>query len=230
MPTLLVTGANRGLGLEFVKQYVADGWKVHACCRKPGEASALQELAKGSDGQVIVHQLDVADFGRVDALAAELKDEPIDLLLNNAGVFGDRNGFGGVEYKVWERTFRVNTMAPHKMTEAFADHVAKSEKKRIAHVTSKMGSIADNGSGGSYVYRSSKAALNMVAKSQALDLRGKGITVVVLHPGWVATDMGGAGAPVQPPESIAGMKKVLDGLTLDRTGKFFEFTGAEVPW
>lgn len=230
MPTLLITGANRGLGLEFVKQYLADGWKVLACCRKPADAGALQEVASGSDGRVTIHELDVADFGRIDALAKELAGESIDLLLNNAGVFGDRNSFGGVEYKVWERTFRINTMAPHKMAEAFIEHVAKSERKQIAHVTSKMGSIADNGSGGSYVYRSSKSALNMVTKSQALDLRSRGVTCVVLHPGWVATDMGGAGAPVQPPESVAGMKSVLDGLTLEQSGKFFEFSGAEVPW
>lgn len=229
MPTALITGANRGLGLEFVKQYDQDGWRIHACCRTPAAADALQAIAGASEGRVSVHPLDVSDFDRIDALAGEL-DEPIDLLLNNAGVFGERKGFGNVGYETWLNTFKVNTLAPQKMAEAFVEAVARSERKVIANMTSKMGSIDDNTSGGAYVYRSSKAALNMVTKSQSLDLAHRGVTCVVLHPGWVATDMGGAGAPLQAPESVSGMRKVLDGLSSADTGKFFAYSGEAIPW
>ncbi len=226
MPTVLITGANRGLGLEFVRQYASDGWRVLACCRDPKKAAALDGVA----GEVSIHPLDVSDRDAIGRLAGELQGTAIDLLLNNAGVFGDRKGLGSLDCDTWLRTFEVNTLAPIKMTEAFVEHVASSDKKQVAHVTSKMGSIADNTSGGAYVYRSSKAALNMANKSLALDLAGRGITCVVLHPGWVATDMGGAGAPIQPPESVTGMRKVLAGLSNGDTGKFYDYTGEELPW
>ena len=230
MPTTLITGANRGLGLEFVRQYDGDGWRVYACCRRPSEADALRGIAAASDGRVTVHALDVADHGSVDALAAELKDAAIDLLLNNAGVMGARNGFGEIDYDLWGHVLRVNTMGPMKVTEAFVEQVARSERKVVAHVTSKMGSIADNTSGHAYVYRSSKAALNAVNMSLSHDLRRRGIVAVVVHPGWVKTDMGGQGAPTEIPESISGMREVLGKLTERDSGRFFDFTGAEIPW
>ncbi|MEZ6186427.1 MAG: SDR family oxidoreductase [Planctomycetota bacterium] len=229
MPTVLITGASRGLGLEFAKQYAQDGWDVIATCRTPEQATALTQLAK-AHGSLRVTALDVSDPASVAALGDRVGNGAIDLLLNNAGVFGDRAGFGSVDYDVWARTLATNTLAPLRLSETLVEHVARSEKKLIAHVTSKMGSIADNTSGGMYVYRSSKAALNMVNKSMAVDLAGRGITCVVLHPGWVATDMGGANAPLQPEPSVRGMRQVLAGLTPAKTGKFFNYDGEELPW
>lgn len=230
MSSVLITGANRGLGLEFTKQYGADGWRVYACCRNPGDASELAALAEASSGRVSVHALDVADHSAVDALAKELGSESLDVLLNNAGAFGDRAGFGDSDYETWTRMFQVNSLGPMKMAEAFVSHLERGERKVIASVTSKMGSIGDNTSGSYYIYRSTKAALNMITKSIALDLRGRGISAVVLHPGWVKTDMGGAGAPLTPPESVSGMRKVLEGLSLETSGTFFNYDGATIPW
>lgn len=228
MPSVLITGANRGLGLEFAKQYEADGWRVYACCRKPDAASDLNALA--ASDRVSVHALDIGDHEAIDALAKELDGVAIDVLLNNAGAFGDRAGFGNSDYETWSRMFRVNSLGPMKVAEAFVDHVAKSERKVIANVTSKMGSIGDNTSGSYYIYRSTKAALNMITKSLALDLSGRGISVCVLHPGWVKTDMGGMGAPLEPTESISGMRGVLNGMSLEKSGGFFNYDGADIPW
>lgn len=229
MPTVLITGANRGLGFEFATQYAADDWRVIATCRRPDEATALRALAG-----VEVAALDVADFDAVQALA-EASDAPIDVLLCNAGVYGDRLGSGSagpgqIDYDAWATTFRVNTMAPLRLAECFADRVAASDQRKIVAVTSKMGSIADNGSGGSYLYRSSKAALNMAYRSLAHDLAGRQIAVGVLHPGWVATDMGGAGAPLQAPESVRGMRAAIDQLSAATSGRFWNHDGSEIPW
>lgn len=229
MPSVLITGANRGLGLEFAKQYAADGWDVIATCRKPEAAGALNDIARSS-GSVRVMPLDVGDPTSIKALANELAGASIDVLLNNAGIFGDRSGFGGVDYAKWGDTFRVNTMAPLMLSEHLIEQIGRGEKKVIANVTSKMGSVGDNTSGGCYVYRSSKAALNMVTRSMAHDLAGRGVTCVVLHPGWVATDMGGAGAPLKAEPSVRGMRQVIAGLTRDESGKFFNYDGAEIPW
>lgn len=232
MPSVLVTGANRGLGLEFAKQYTADGWRVFACCRAPGKAKALNDLAASSSGRLSVHALDVSHRGSVSSLAEALAGETIDILLNNAGVYGDENhdDFGKIDYEKWGTTFSVNVMGAMRMTEAFLENVSRSEKKTIVCVSSKMGSMADNTSGGSYLYRSSKAALNAVVKSLSLDLKDRGIVVVALHPGWVQTDMGGEHAPTRPEESIRGMGEVLEGLQVKDTGRFLSYDGSEVPW
>lgn len=232
MPTTLITGANRGLGLEFVKQYAAAGWRVHACCRSPEDAKLLKQLAAASNGAITVHALDVADFDQIDRLADLLSDDAIDLLLNNAGIYPDRgqSTFGKTDYDAWADGFRVNTMAPLKMAEAFVEHVARSSLRKIAIVTSKMGSVADNGSGAYYIYRSSKSALNMVAKSLAHDLAPHGIAIALLHPGWVKTDMGGPDAWITPEQSIEGMCKVIEKVTLDDSGVFYAYDSQQVPW
>ena len=153
------------------------------------------------------------------------------MLINNAGVYGgDRQTFGKVDDGAWDATLRVNALGPLMVTEAFVDNVAKSSAKIIACVTSKMGSMAENGSGGDYIYRASKAALNAVIASLALDLKGKGITVLAFHPGWVATDMGGGNAPVTPEASIAGMRKLIGGAKPADSGRFFDYAGKPVPW
>ena len=226
MPTVLITGANRGIGLEFARSFAAEGWSVHACCRQPDKASALKAVA----GEVAVHRLDVTNGLQVAGLARELADQPLDLLLNNAGIYGPRTGFAQTDYDEWTPVFQVNTMAPLRMAERFVAQVARSERKLIANISSKMGSIGDNARGGSYIYRSSKAALNMIVKSLSVDLAGRGIAVVAFHPGWVQTDMGGPEAALTAADSVAGMHAVIDRLGPADNGKFFNYDGSEIPW
>jgi len=229
--TVLVTGANRGLGLEFARQYAADGWQVRAACRDPGAADELRELAARSGGRVAVIALDVSDLASVRAAAQSLAGTPIDLLINNAGVGSPRGQkLGALDYAAWARVLEVNTLGPMRVTEAFLDHLAAGGGKKVVTITSGMGSIADNSSGGSYAYRSSKAAVNMVVKSLSLDLAARGITCIVMNPGWVRTDMGGPGGKISPEESIAGMRKVIAKLNPADTGKFFNYDGGAYPW
>jgi NAD(P)-dependent dehydrogenase (short-subunit alcohol dehydrogenase family) len=239
MPTVLVTGAARGLGLEFVRQYAADGWRVLACVRDVARATELGRILRQSPASVSAHPLDVEDGASVAALAAQCHGEPIDVLLNNAGTMGAQSfathgvavqRFGKSDYADWEHVFRVNVLGPMRMAEAFVDHVAASERKVIATLTSIVGSVASNRSGGMYAYRSAKAAANAVMKSMALDLAPRGIVAVPIHPGWAKTDMGGANAPVAPADSVAGVRRVIDGLTPERTGRFWQYDGTELPW
>lgn len=227
MPNVLITGANRGLGLEFARQYVAEGWRVLATCRDPDRASALKEIS----GDVRVAGLDVGRFESIDRLAGELGAEAIDVLINNAGIYGGRpQGLGRIDYDAWAETLRIDCLAQIRVAEAFLDHVARSERKVIVAISSKMGSIADNSSGGTYIYRSAKAALNMAMRSLAHDVADRGIVAAVLHPGWVETDMGGPNALIGPAESIAGMRQVIAGLDAAKSGGFYDYRGAEVPW
>jgi NAD(P)-dependent dehydrogenase (short-subunit alcohol dehydrogenase family) len=236
MPTILITGANRGLGLEFVRQYAAEGWEVHACCRKPEGADALRALGE-TGARLRLHALDVADFPRIDTLAHELKGTALDVLLNNAGAFGPRlragddrgQFFEAMDYEAWAQVLRVNTLAPLKMAEAFVEHVAASAQRKIITLTSSMGSIAET-SGGFYAYRSSKAAVNMVMASLARDLAGRGIKVAALCPGWVRTDMGGPAAPVMKEDSVRGLRRLIAGLTAARSGTFTHYDGTAVAW
>ena len=226
-PTVLITGASRGLGLEFARQYAAQGWRVVATCRQPKAAKALTALK----GDVRIRTLDVSDPLQVRALARALKSEAIDLLINNAGIFGPRKEiFGKVDIEAWHQVFHTNVMAPMMIAEAFADHIARSERKTIVALTSMMGSVAQNESGGAYIYRSSKAALNMVMKGLSLTLKPRKISVVMLHPGWVRTDMGGASADLGIDESVAAMCRVIDGLKFADSGGFFNYDGKKIPW
>jgi NAD(P)-dependent dehydrogenase (short-subunit alcohol dehydrogenase family) len=232
MSSVLITGANRGLGMEFARQYGNDGWRVFACCRYPDRAAELTDLARASDGRLSLHPLDVSREPTISELAEALQGKTIDILLNNAGIYGDEShdDFGKIDYERWVETFRVNAMGAMRVTEAFVGNVASSEKKVLAFLSSLMGSISDNGSGGCYLYRSSKAALNAIVKSLSIDLKSRGVKTVVLHPGWVKTDMGGENAPLLPPESVAGMRRVLDGLEAKDSGRFLSYEGAELPW
>ena len=227
MPTVMITGASRGLGLEFARQYAADGWRVIATCRAPAAAGALAEVK----GTVEVHSLDVADHAAIGDLAGVLDGQAIDLLINNAGVYGPRPAdLGTIDYQAWSEVMRVNVMAPLKVAELFTEHVARSGLKRMVAISSRVGSIAANNSGGTYIYRSSKAALNAVMKSLSVDLAARGIVVVVFHPGWVATDMGGTGASLNAPESVSGMVKVIATLAPEDGGRFINYDGTDVPW
>jgi NAD(P)-dependent dehydrogenase (short-subunit alcohol dehydrogenase family) len=176
--------------------------------------------------------LDVSDFAQIEVLAAKWSEQKIDILLCNAGVYGDVSGggLGHIDYQKWLETFKINTQGPLKMVEAFLPHVRRGNKKLIASVSSLMGSMADNTSGGSYLYRSSKAALNAVMKSLALDLAGEGIGVLILHPGWVKTDMGGVNAMLETDFSIRGMIRVMDEFQPSQSGQFLKYDGSLMPW
>jgi NAD(P)-dependent dehydrogenase (short-subunit alcohol dehydrogenase family) len=220
MPTALVTGASRGIGREFVRQYRAEGWRVIATCRDPA--------ASGLDGEV--HPLDVADPTGVAALAAALRGETIDLLINNAGVSGPRGyDVGAIPFDAWEEVLRTNTLGPLWVAEALLDEVARSERRLMVFLSSVLGSIGQGG-GGYYLYGSSKAALNKAVKSLSVDLRPRGVGCLLFHPGWVRTDMGGAGASVSVDASVRGMRKVIEGWSMAQTGTFVDYTGAAIPW
>jgi len=231
MPSVLITGAGRGIGLEFVRQYVADRWRVLACCRNPAAASDLQSLAADHGGQISIHQLDVDDQASAQALKQELGDTPIDVLINNAGVIGQRNArLGDVDYQNWTDCLNTNVLGPMRVTEALVDNVAASEQKKLITVSSRMGSITLNEAPDSIVYRSSKAAVNMVMKCLANDLAGRGVTVTCFHPGWVRTDMGGPNAAVSVEDSAGGMRKVIATLTAADTGTFRNYDGDSFAW
>lgn len=227
MNTILITGANRGIGLEFVKQYLDDGDKVIATCREPSKAQGLSALS----GPLDVLSLDVTDVARIREVARTLRKTAIDVLINNAGVYGPRPApFGSIDLDAWVETMRINAMAPLKMCEAFVEHIGSSKQRKIIAISSKMGSQGDNTSGGSYIYRSSKAALNAVMRSLAVDLEGRKISVAMLHPGWVRTDMGGSSAAIDVEQSVRAMREVIANLTLASSGRFYNYDGTEIPW
>jgi NAD(P)-dependent dehydrogenase (short-subunit alcohol dehydrogenase family) len=231
MPSVLVTGTNRGLGLEFVRQYAREGWQVHATCREPARASELRAIAAESRGRVQLLALDVSDPASVRQLAADLRDASLDLLVNNAGIEGkSRQRIGNIDYDAWRQVLDVNVLGPMRVTEALCDQVARSERKLVVTITSGMGSLTDNTSGGSIAYRSSKAAVNMVMRSNAIDLAPLGIICVVVNPGWVLTDMGGPNARMTPQASIAALRRLFERIEPGDSGKFFNYDGTEYPW
>jgi len=228
---ILVTGASRGIGLEMVRYGLAKGWEVLACCRNPQQAEKLLSMAKLSNGRVSVFVADMSELATIQALAYELRYETIDMLINNAGVYGsDKNSFGQVDAADWAETFKVNTIAPLKMAEAFIEQLSLGDNKVIACMSSKMGSMDDNTSGGSYIYRSSKAALNAVVKSMSVDLADKGIKCVALHPGWVKTDMGGSNAEITTKECVASVFNTLLSLKAEDSGRFIDIDGLDIAW
>jgi NAD(P)-dependent dehydrogenase (short-subunit alcohol dehydrogenase family) len=228
--TVVITGTSRGIGLEFARQYVEDGWRVYATCRQPERAMELSRLAAANPG-LTVHPLDVTNAAQIRAIAAVLGNEPVDLLINNAGTYGpDGVRFGNTDETGWIENFRTNVIGPMKMMEALVDNLAASELRLIASLSSKMGSMADNGSGGAYIYRSGKAALNAVMKSAAIDLAPRGITAVALHPGWVRTAMGGPNGEIDADTSARRMRELLARVTPDDAGSFFDIDGSIIPW
>ncbi len=232
MSTVLVTGASRGLGLELVRQYAAEGWDVLACARAPHQAAELRALADQSQGRVAVHPLDVTDFEAIGALARRLEGRAIDVLINNAGSMGSRgSAFGSSDFGEWEGVLRLNAFAPMRMAEAFAAHVARSTEKKLVSISTVLASMTRNHIGGFYAYRASKAALNAVMVSLSIDLaRRHGILCAMLHPGWVRTDMGGPRADIDPRTSVTGMRQVIGSLTRERAGRFWAYDGSELPW
>ncbi|NNG08455.1 MAG: SDR family oxidoreductase [Desulfobacteraceae bacterium] len=232
MATVLVTGSNRGLGLEWVRQYAAEGWRVYATCRQPTEAGELRALGDREKG-IRILRLDVTKPDEINALAVELIKEPIDVLINNAGVYLEKFmevGLRRLRYEDWEYTFQVNTLGAVRVTEALQEHVARSEKRLVVVISTHMASIADIAAPGAYYYRSTKAALNAVMEGLTHELRPKGVGVLILHPGWVRTRMGGEGTSLMPPESVRGMRSLVEEFTLAESGRFFRYDGVEMPW
>lgn len=226
MPTILITGANRGIGKELAALYEEDGWRVISTCRHPAQA-------EGVAGEVL--PLDVTDPDSVAGLKAELGNAAIDVLWNNAGVYLDKGSEpGSINYNDWEETLRVNTLGPVRVAEALMENVAVSNLRIMAFTSTRMGSIGDNTSGGSYAYRTSKAALNMAVKNLSVDLAPRRITCMLLHPGWVRTDLGGPNGLIDAHASAKGMKGVVDEATvvshMNHTGRFFNYTGEDIPW
>ncbi|HEY8037414.1 MAG TPA: SDR family oxidoreductase [Methylobacter sp.] len=231
MATVLITGANRGLGLEFCRQYAEQGWHVIACARNPDDAFDLNNLA-GHHSNIQLETLDVSELEQIDALSRKLADLAIDVLINNAGIYADNknNGFGHFDYQAWTNSLLINAQAPVKMTEAFLPHIKKSDKKLIIAISSLMGSMADNDSGGSVFYRSSKAALNAAMKCLAIELKDQSVGVLIFHPGWVKTDMGGPNALINAGPSISGMRTLIENFSLDQSGSFVKYDGTPMPW
>ena len=223
-PTVLITGANRGLGLEFARQYAANGWKVIGTARKPAQADALTEL------DVRVLQLDVTDLDSVAALADSLGDAPVDLLINNAGIFPRVSTIENVNYDDYMQTLAVNTAGPMLVASAVLPNLRQGEGKKIVNITSQLGSIELNNGSNFYGYRESKAALNMFSKTLAGELGPEGFIVLALHPGWVATDMGGPSAPLTPEQSVTSMRAVIGGITASDNGGYRSYDGEAVPW
>jgi NAD(P)-dependent dehydrogenase (short-subunit alcohol dehydrogenase family) len=218
MPTVLITGANRGLGLEFARQYSSDGWEVIATARET--SAELDSLG------VRVEQLDMRDLDAVESFGNRLQS--LDLLIANAGTYGPKSVDSAEDARGWSETFTVNTIAPFLLAQSVLPLVARAKGKLIG-ISTRMGSIDDNTSGGFIAYRSSKSALNSAWRSLAIDNRGK-VVAAVLHPGWVETRMGGPNAPLDPKDSIAGMRRVIEGLQPEQSGGFFSYDGSEIPW
>ncbi len=223
----VVTGANRGIGFEFVRQMLARGDDVVAGVRRPDRADSLRALA-GERLRILA--LDVADPASVVAFARELGDEPVDLLINNAGIVGERGELTSLDAEDLSRTFLVNAVGPVLVTRALLPNLRRGQARKVVHLSSGMGSIGDNTSGGSYGYRMSKAALNMASRNLAHDLKLDGITSVVINPGWVQTDMGGPDATLPVSESVRRMLGIIDKLTIERTGQFLNHTGDTYEW
>ncbi|WP_257452994.1 SDR family oxidoreductase [Archangium lipolyticum] len=226
-----ITGASRGLGLEFVRQLLNRGDSIDAGVRAPSAARHLQELALSSGGRLRVHPLDVSDPHSVRDFASSVgHGQPLDVLINSAGVFGKNQPLSGLDFDDVAGTLSVNTFGPLRLTAALLPSLRLGSARRVVHITSGMGSIADNGMGGFYGYRLSKAALNMAMRNMHLELRGEGFVTIALNPGWVQTDMGGPEAPLRPEQSVRSMLEVIDRLSAEHGGRFFDHDGQELPW
>ncbi|WP_425089331.1 SDR family oxidoreductase [Stappia sp.] len=228
--TLLITGASRGIGLETVRRFLDDpDWQVIATCRNPGAARDLRALQARHGTRLELHALDVGDGDAVARLAEVLVGRPVDVLLNNAGVMGAHQSLEDLDLDGWLAEFNVNTLGPMRLALALRPNLALSKNPRIVTISSQMGSMA-RPRGGSYAYRSSKAAVNKAMQGLALDLAEDGVCVVVVHPGWVRTDMGGGGADISVEESAAGIYRLTRDLTLADSGRFLTYRGEDHPW
>jgi NAD(P)-dependent dehydrogenase (short-subunit alcohol dehydrogenase family) len=218
--TIVITGANRGIGLALVREYLSRGETIIGVCRRRSE-----ELE--NTGVRIIEGVDVATDEGIALLKEQLADTPIDILINNAGILR-ASSLGHLDYADIMAQFQVNAMGPLRVTEALLPNLKSGSK--VALITSRMGSIADNNSGGTYGYRMSKTALNSAGKSLAMDLKPKGIAVALLHPGWVSTEMVNFNGQIEPEESAHGLVQRIDALNIDNTGGFWHSNGDALPW
>ncbi len=230
MKTILITGANRGLGLEFTHQYLEAGNRVIATARDLETAEQLSQLKNQYGDMLLLYSLDVTDPQSRQALSHAVGNKVIHLLINNAGYYGKANELGKLDTDEWLKVFEINSIAPIKMVEILRSNLVNAESATVVMLSSKMGSMTDNTSGGTYLYRSAKAALNAAAKSLSIDLAAEKIKVVMLHPGWVLTDMGGPNALIDVQTSVKGMRRVIDGLKPRQSGDFIAYDGTVVPW
>lgn len=232
MLSILVTGSNRGIGLEWVRQYAELGWRVYATCRFPEQADALQQLANQYTA-LTIHQLDVTNNKQIQALTQSLQGQTLDLLVNNAGVYFERWGkdkLGSINYADWLETYQVNTLGAVRITEALRTQLAHGEKRLVVMTTSHMGSIAEIAGPNDYAYRSSKAALNTVVRGLSSELAQLGIGILLVHPGWVRTRMGGNQGRFSARESVDNMRRLVDRFQLQDSGKFYRYDGSQIPW
>ncbi|OCQ21324.1 short-chain dehydrogenase [Pseudoalteromonas luteoviolacea] len=232
MARVLITGANRGIGLALTELYLASGWQVLATVRAQSKAEALKKLGEqDASAGLAIYELDVTNYQQLSELANTLAGVPIDLIINNAGLYGPKGyGFGNCDVEAWREVMEVNAIAPAKLAEAFYTNLKLGDRKIFAALSSRVGSHSENTKGGGYIYRSSKAALNSVVKSLSNDLLSEGIKTVALHPGWVKTEMGGPNALITAQESATGLKAVIDNLTDPESGSFISFDGSKIPW
>ncbi|MGB2133624.1 MAG: SDR family oxidoreductase [Pseudomonadales bacterium] len=227
MPNVLITGANRGIGLQLTKHYIEAGWEVIATYRNAEGNEALQALASP---QLTLLQADVNNDEGINKIASYFQGQGLDLLINNAGIYGPRDQtFGKVERQAWREILEVNTISPMMLAQSLADSLAQN-KGILAIISSKVGSIDDNTSGNAYMYRSSKTAVNQVIKCLSIDLGPRDITVVSLHPGWVRTDMGGPNGSIDVVESVTGLTNVIAHVSADQNGHFINYDGSPIPW
>jgi NAD(P)-dependent dehydrogenase (short-subunit alcohol dehydrogenase family) len=226
----LVTGANRGIGLELTRQLLDRGDEVLATARRPEAAVALQDLNRAHGDRLTVLALDVGDPDSVAALRRGVERDTIDVLVNNAGIGAETGRLGELDHEALRHVFEIDAVGPLRVIEAVLPALLRGVTRKIVNVTSKMGSIGDNGSGGAYGYRMAKVALNMATRSVARDLAGEGVIAFVVHPGWVKTDMGGPHALITTGQSVAAMLRVIDGAGPEESGRFWEWNGKEIPW
>ncbi len=230
MANVLITGANRGIGLELARAYAAAGDRVFACCRSPDGAESLKALASSSGGKVTVHAVDVGDGASIATLGKAVGDTPIDILINNAGVLGGHpQTLDSIDFDAWMDALKVMTIGPFRVVQTLLSNLKAASGAKIMTVTSQL-AASTWPFGTTYAYSSAKAGVNKVMQTLALDLKGDGIAVSMIHPGWVKTDMGGPGADITPEESAAGIKSVIAGLSMADTGKFYKWNGDIHPW
>lgn len=227
--TVLITGCSRGIGLELARQYLEAGWQVIATARDISQAPALSSLMQGYEN-LELFSLNVACDESIATLKQALAERPVDLLINNAGIYGAANSVTNLSREAWRDVLEISTISPLMLTQALLPNLQAGQLKVIAMMSSKVGSVADNQSGGSYYYRTSKTALNQVVKSLSVDLAALGFKVVALHPGWVLTDMGGPNALIGAKTSARGLRQVLEGLDASESGHFLSYDGQSIPW
>lgn len=230
---IVITGANRGIGLEFTREYLEEGQRAFALCRHPESAADLSALRREYPEALTVVPCDVTDEVSVQHAFEDVQArvDGIEVLINNSGTYGRKGGsVRDLDFREMEAAFEVNTLGPLRMTRSFLPLLEAGTNPKVINITSLMGSIHDNGSGGSYAYRLSKAALNMATRNLAHDLKEAEIVCVAVHPGWVKTDMGGPEAPLQVDDSVSNMLRLIDSLDLQHSGGFFNYRGRELPW